>query len=98
LIARPMVLRLMGAGDTGLKRFAVEAGFAFQHRPGRREFLRARLVHSEGRLVAAKFPSDGSGVLTSMVWSDGLVDIPEDRGDIAPGEMVEFVPYAEMMR
>ncbi|MDO8605812.1 MAG: molybdopterin molybdotransferase MoeA [Phaeospirillum sp.] len=98
LIARPMVLRLMGATDTGLKRFAVEAGFAFKHKPGRREFLRARLAHADGRLVAAKFPSDGSGVLTSMVWSDGLVDIPEDRGDIAPGEMVEFVTYAEMMR
>ncbi len=98
LIARPMVLRLMGATDTGLKRFAVEAGFACKHKQGRREYLRAKLVHADGRLVAAKFPSDGSGVLTSMVWSDGLVDIPEDRGDIAPGEMVEFVTYAEMMR
>ena len=98
LIARPMVLRLMGATGTGLTRFTVEAGFAARHKPGRREYLRARLVHSDGRLVAAKFPSDGSGVLTSMVWSDGLVDIPEDRGDIAPGEMVEFVSYAEMMR
>ncbi len=98
LIARPMVLRLMGARDTTLARFPVEAGFAFRHKPGRREFLRARLAHSDGRLVAAKFPSDGSGVLTSMVWSDGLVDIPEDRGDIAPGEMVDFVSYAELLR
>ena len=98
LIARPMVLRLMGATQTGLQRFAVEAGFAFKHKPGRREYLRAKLVHSDGRLVAAKFPSEGSGVLSSMVWSDGLVDIPEDRGDIAPGEMVDFVTYAEMMR
>lgn len=98
LIARPMVLRLMGATQTGLQRFAVEAGFAFKHKPGRREYLRAKLVHTDGRLVAAKFPSEGSGVLSSMVWSDGLVDIPEDRGDIAPGEMVDFVTYAEMMR
>lgn len=98
LIARPMVLRLMGASEAGLTRFPVEAGFAFRHKPGRREFLRARLAHSDGRLVAAKFPSDGSGVLTSMVWSEGLVDIPEDRGDIAPGDTVEFISYAELMR
>ena len=98
LIARPMVLRLMGATNTGLQRFAVEAGFAFKRKQGRREYLRAKLVHSDGRLVAAKFPAEGSGVLSSMVWSDGLVDIPEDRGDIAPGEMVDFVTYAEMMR
>ncbi|KIL97184.1 Molybdopterin biosynthesis protein MoeA [Paramagnetospirillum magnetotacticum MS-1] len=97
-IARPMVLRLMGAAQTDLPRYPVEAGFAFRHKPGRREYLRARLAHMDGRLVAAKFPSDGSGVLTSMTWSDGLVDIPEDRGDIAPGEMVEFLSYADMMR
>ncbi|BAE52601.1 molybdopterin molybdotransferase MoeA [Paramagnetospirillum magneticum] len=98
LIARPMVLRLMGAAQTALPRYPVEAGFAFKHKPGRREYLRARLAHMDGRLVAAKFPSDGSGVLTSMTWSDGLVDIPEDRGDIAPGEMVDFLSYADMMR
>lgn len=97
-IARPMVLRLMGAAHTALPRYPVEAGFAFRHKPGRREYLRARLAHMDGRLVAAKFPSDGSGVLTSMTWSDGLVDVPEDRGDIAPGEMVEFLSYADMMR
>ncbi|WP_096702420.1 gephyrin-like molybdotransferase Glp [Magnetospirillum sp. 15-1] len=98
LIARPMVLRLMGAAQTALPRYPVEAGFAFRHKPGRREYLRARLAHMNGRLVAAKFPSDGSGVLTSMTWSDGLVDIPEARGDIAPGEMVDFLSYADMMR
>lgn len=97
-IARPMVLRLMGAAHTALPRYPVEAGFAFRHKPGRREYLRARLAHMDGRLVAAKFPSDGSGVLTSMTWSDGLVDVPEDRGDIAPGEMVDFLSYADMMR
>jgi molybdopterin molybdotransferase len=98
LIARPMVLRLMGAARTELPRYPVEAGFAFKHKQGRREYLRTRLAHMDGRLVAAKFPSDGSGVLTSMTWSDGLVDIPEDRGDIAPGEMVDFLSYADMMR
>nr|WP_082700407.1 gephyrin-like molybdotransferase Glp [Magnetospirillum sp. XM-1]CUW38632.1 Molybdopterin molybdenumtransferase\ len=97
-IARPMVLRLMGAAQTALPRYSVEAGFAFKHKPGRREYLRARLAHMDGRLVAAKFTSDGSGVLTSMTWSDGLVDVPEDRGDIAPGEMVDFLSYADMMR
>ena len=48
--------------------------------------------------MAEKFPSDSSGVLTSMVWSDGLLEIAEDVGDIAPGDIVDFLPYAEMMR
>ncbi len=98
LIARPMALRLMGASVSPPPRFPVQAGFAFRHRPGRREFPRARLAWVDGRLVAEKFPSDSSGVLTSMVWSDGLLEIAEDVGDIAPGDIVDFLPYAEMMR
>jgi len=98
LIARPLALRLMGATGTTVPRYPVVAGFAFRHKPGRREFLRARLAPVDGRLVAEKFPSDGSGVLSSMVWSEGLVEIGEDRGDIAPGDSVDFLSYAEMMR
>jgi molybdopterin molybdotransferase len=97
VIARVLVLRMMGVKDTGVRRYRVEAGFAFKHKPGRREWLRARVRVEEGRLVAEKFPSDGSGVLTSMVWSDGLVEVPEDQGDLAPGDVVAYIPYAEVL-
>ncbi|MBI2235955.1 MAG: molybdopterin molybdotransferase MoeA [Magnetospirillum sp.] len=98
LLARPVVLRLMGAADTGLRRFPIEAAFACRHKPGRREYPRARLTTAGGRLVAEKYPTDGSGVLSSMVWADGLVEIPESRGDISPGDTVDFLPFAEMLR
>jgi molybdopterin molybdotransferase len=98
LIARPLVLRLMGIKDSAVPRYRVQAGFAFKHKPGRREWLRARVRAEEGRLVAEKFPSDGSGVLSSMVWSDGLIEIPEEWGDLAPGDDVAYIPYAEVLR
>lgn len=98
LIARPLVLRLMGIKDSSVPRYTVQAGFAFKHKPGRREWLRARVRADEGGLVAEKFPSDGSGVLSSMVWSDGLVEIPEEWGDLAPGDSVAYIPYAEVLR
>lgn len=98
LIARPLVLRLAGVKDLAVPRFTVEAGFAFKHKPGRREWLRARVGGQDGRLVAELYPAQGSGVLSSMVWSDGLVEIPEDRGDLAPGDAVAYIPYAEVLR
>ena len=98
LIARPLVLGLMGIKDTHVQRYTVEAGFAFRHKPGRREWLRARVRAEAGRLVAEKFPAEGSGVLSSMVWSDGLVEVPEDVGDLAPGDTVAYIPYAEVLR
>lgn len=98
LVARPLVLGMMGIKDSAVPRYRVEAGFAFRRRPGRREWLRARVRAEDGRLVAEKFPSDGSGVLSSMVWSDGLVELPEDVAEVSPGDALAYVPYAEMLR
>ncbi|MBX9634982.1 MAG: molybdopterin molybdotransferase MoeA, partial [Magnetospirillum sp.] len=98
LIARPLVLGLMGIKDTAVQRYTVQAGFAFKHKPGRREWLRARVRAEGAGLVAEKFPAEGSGVLSSMVWSDGLIEIPEDWGDLAPGDSVAYIPYAEVLR
>lgn len=98
LIARPLVLRLMGIKDCSVQRYRVEAGFAFRHKPGRREWLRARVRAEGGTLVAEKFPAEGSGVLSSMVWSDGLLEVPEEWGDLAPGDSVAYIPYAEVLR
>jgi molybdopterin molybdotransferase len=42
------------------------------------------------------FPNQSSGVLTSAVWAEGFVDNPPGR-TIAPGEMVSFLPLAELL-
>jgi len=94
LVGRPLVLRLMGAESVPTPRCLVVSGFEFRKKPGRREFLRARLATGpDGRPVAHKFPSDSSGVLTSMVEADGLVDMPAEATTIREGEMVEFLPF-----
>ncbi len=42
------------------------------------------------------FPNQSSGVLTSAVWGDGLVDNPPGR-TIARGDAVRFLPLAELL-
>lgn len=98
MLARPLLLRLMGATATRPATYPVAAGFAYKHRPGRREWLRARVHLVDGRLVAEKYPVESSGVLSSMVWSDGLVAIPEACQSIQPGDSLVFLPYAELQR
>ena len=53
----------------------------------RNEFLRAR-VNADGGLDL--FPNQGSGVLTSTVWGDGVIDNPPGH-PIAKGEMVSML-------
>lgn len=94
LVGRPLVLRLSGATRWRPITTQVVAGFHFTKRPGRREFLRVRLeLDADGRPVAEKFPNDSSGVLTSMVQADGLVDVAEEATTIRAGDMVRFLPF-----
>jgi molybdopterin molybdotransferase len=93
LFVRPFLLKRMGAADVLYRAFAVQADFAW-NKPGvRREFLRAQLQPS-GRL--ALFPNQGSGVLTSCAWSDGLVDLAVGQ-TVRPGDWLRFIPFSELL-
>lgn len=96
--ARPLLLRLAGCEHVAPRLYPVRAAFAHRKRQGRREWLRARLVRSaDGGLAAEKFERQGSGLITGLVQSDGLVELAEETTQIQPGETVPFLPYAEAL-
>jgi molybdopterin molybdotransferase len=68
----------------------MRADFDWPKADRRNEFLRAR-INAGGGLEL--FPNQGSGVLTSTVWGDGLIDNPPGQA-IARGDMVRFIPFA----
>ncbi|MEL7344670.1 MAG: molybdopterin molybdenumtransferase MoeA, partial [Pseudomonadota bacterium] len=70
--------------------FQVPADFAKSKRPGRREYLRARLT-SAGRVEV--FSSEGSGRISGLSWADGLVELPDGALKIAPGDPVTYIPF-----
>jgi molybdopterin molybdotransferase len=93
----PMIRALGGAPWKEPRRFQLPATFAFKGRkPGRREFWRGMLVEGAGgQLSVDKFARDGSGLISGLRAADGLIDIPEDHGDVSPGDMVSFIPFTE---
>jgi molybdopterin molybdotransferase len=96
LFARPAILRLGGSRKTEPEMYRVRVGFPVRKKLGRREWLRVRLDRdSDGAPVAYKFPRDGAGILTSMVESDGLVELPEELTSLEPGTMVDYLPFSE---
>ena len=98
-IARPVVLLLSGVVDIEPRLFRVPAGFDFKKKPGRREWLRARLeADGAGGVRAMKYHADGSGILASMVEADGLIELSEEQGPFSEGTLVDFLPFSEVSR
>ena len=94
---RPMILRLMGASDLAPHLFRVTAAFDYKKKKDRREWVRARLERDgAGGWRAVKFPRDGAGILSSLVESDGLVELPEGMTELRAGTLVDFLPFSEV--
>jgi molybdopterin molybdotransferase len=93
LLVRPFLLKLQGATQVAPRPVEMPAHFDWPRPDKRREFLRVRR-NSNGGLEL--FPNQSSGVLTSAVWADGLVDNPAGRA-ITCGDTVSFIPLAELL-
>lgn len=94
MFVRPFILRLQGVeGEIAPRAFAMRADFNWPKADKRNEFLRAR-INAAGGLEL--FTNQSSGVLTSTVWGDGVIDNPPGQV-IASGDVVRFIPFSELM-
>jgi molybdopterin molybdotransferase len=97
-VVRPTVLALMGAAPERLVPMPVRAAFSYKKKSGRREYVRVSLRKAaDGVLEAAKFPREGAGLLSSLVDTDGLVELGEAVTQVEPGQMVGFLGYANLI-
>lgn len=93
LLVRPFLLKLQGATALAPESIAVQADFDWARADKRREFLRVK-QNAAGALEL--FGNQSSGVLTSTVWGDGLVDNPPGQS-IARGARVRFIPFSALL-
>ncbi len=91
IFARPALMRMAGADWPEPQGYMVPAAFTKSKKSGRHEYLRARLRSG----AAEVFASEGSGRVSGLSWAEGLVELPHEAADIAPGAPVRFIPFAE---
>jgi molybdopterin molybdotransferase len=97
-VVRPTVLALSGATHERLVPMPVRAAFTYKKKIARREYVRVNLRQAgDGVLEATKFPREGAGLLSSLVDTDGLVELGEQVTQVQPGETVGFLSYASLM-
>lgn len=94
LFVRPFILKRLGSNEGPAPALPMRADFDLPKPDRRREFLRVR-VNANGGLDL--FANQNSAVLTSCVWADGIVDNPAGKA-IARGDVVQYLPFAELQR
>ncbi len=94
LLVRPFLMALQGQTQTQSKSYLLQANFDLPKPDKRREFLRVQR-NAAGTLDL--FPNQSSGVLTSVVWGDGVIDNPSMQ-TIQQGDWVRYFPFAEWLQ
>src|SRR6202171_1655371 len=97
-VVRPTILALSGAKLQPLVPMPVHAAFTYKKKIARREYVRVILRKREdGGLEAVKFPREGGGLLSSLVDTDGLVELGEQVTQVERGQTVGFLSYASLV-
>ena len=93
IFVRPFLLRMMGVEHIDPPTIMMRADFSMNKAEARNEFLRARINNKNGLEL---FKNQGSGVLSSVTWCDGLIDNPPGN-IIKKGDVVRFLPLTGLM-
>jgi molybdopterin molybdotransferase len=96
-VVRPTVFALAGAAQQKFVPMPLRAAFTYRKKVARREYVRVSLrTGGDGVLEVVKFPREGAGLLSSLVETDGLVELGEQITQVNPGDVVGFLPYASL--
>ncbi|NCX85112.1 MAG: molybdopterin molybdenumtransferase MoeA, partial [Rhodobacteraceae bacterium] len=89
IFARPSFNVLAGGHWMMPQSYWVKASFEKRKKPGRREYLRARLIGDQVEV----FKSEGSGRISGLSWANGFVELPDHAVTIRHGDLVKFIPF-----
>ncbi|MES1923841.1 gephyrin-like molybdotransferase Glp [Salinisphaera sp. T31B1] len=94
-LVRPALVRMAGGVPAVPTRFMLPTQTDLDKRPGRENFLRARLRMDADTPSVEAIDHQGSGVMRSMSSADCFIVLPADQGKVAAGTPVWVEPFAQ---
>jgi molybdopterin molybdotransferase len=73
--------------------FSVKSNFNMKKKIGREEYLRGKLIKKNNELYVNKYNTEGAGILSSVVWSEGLIKLELNTQTIKVNDKLQFFPY-----
>lgn len=97
LMGLPFIQIRMGMSPTPMAARQMVADFDWPKPDRRREFIRVRQHLTEScQWVLKRWPNQGSGVMSSVAWADGFVDISPGTV-IEPGQSVPYLALSDLL-
>ena len=96
LVGRVLLYRLLDAACPAPLRIPVNTGFTYRKSAILREFIRVSVTHGDTGLKAMPFRSQLSNLISSLLESDGILDLPAGRDTIEFGEVYDFIPWTSV--
>jgi molybdopterin molybdotransferase len=94
IFARPLIVKMQGAEKYLSNQLSIRSGFEWKGMK-RQEYLRVRVRQDESGACAEIYPHQGSGVLSSTSWADGLVVVEPGKA-INAGDVLQYIPFQDL--
>jgi len=88
---------LSGNRNIKIKKNMISSNFSMTKKPGRREWIRGWITEKNNKQFLEKFNTTGSGIISSISQSDGIIDIDEDVKYIKKGKKLNFIKYEDIL-
>ncbi len=97
MLVKPYLLKMQGVHNIHTKKYQLPAGFEVVEAGSRQEYIRVRLQENQqGQQELIPFSNQGSSVMTSTSWAEGLAIIPINT-KIEKGDSIQFLPYTGLL-
>ncbi|MDC0197357.1 molybdopterin molybdotransferase MoeA [Candidatus Thioglobus sp.] len=97
IFALPFIKKMQGNNDFKNEPIKVKTNFDCKRAKPRREYARVQVDYSYEIPVASLYPKQGSDVMSSVVWADGIIEIPENT-TFDSGTILDYYPLSELTR
>ena len=95
-IVKPLILKLLGASFLKISSEKLKTNFSMIKKTKRLEWLRVSKKFINNEYVIVKHPKQGSGMISSISYSDGIVEIPEHVSSIKKGDIFDYYDFDKL--
>ena len=97
MLVRPYLMKIQGCRTLTAPSLQIKSGFTQASANSRLEFVRVRLqTNANGEQVLEAFGNQGSSIMTSLSWADGLAEIPLGE-TVVVGQCLKFIPFTGLL-